>query len=151
MPKNITLILLQNQLGMFVYLKRVFLHQCPRCGQGNLFTHKWYQLGHVNSLKDQCEVCGQRTHLEPGFYHGTGYVSYALTVGLSIISFVSFYLITGITIRDARIFYWLLGNTVTLVLMQPWLMRLSRSLWLSWFFHDDDKFHTQAQSSNSKI
>ena len=134
---------------MLIYLQNVLAQKCPRCHQGKLFTHKWYQLNHITKLTENCSVCGQRTHLEPGFYHGTGYVSYALTVGFSIVSFVSFYLITGITIRDSRIFLWLLGNTIVLLLLQPWFMRLSRVLWLSWFFHDDDKYH-QIDSPTTK-
>jgi hypothetical protein len=79
--------------------------------------------------------------LEPGFYYGTGYVSYALTVGYSIVTFILWVAITDIGIKDKRIFWWLAVNVITLILMQPWLMRISRALWLSWFFHDDDRFH----------
>jgi len=136
---------------MLAYLRNILSLKCPRCHTGSIFTHKWYQLNHTTSLKESCETCGQRTQLEPGFYHGTGYVSYALTVGFSIISFVIFYLVTGITIRDGRIFYWLIANTVVLILLQPWFMRLSRVLWLSWFFHDDDKFHNSVRSTTSKF
>ena len=46
-------------------------------------------MGSSNKMVDNCQVCGQRTQFEPGFYFGTGYVSYALTVGFSIITFVS--------------------------------------------------------------
>lgn len=127
---------------MLSYLKNIMLQKCPRCHQGDLFTHKWYHLKYNTKLKENCEVCGQRTHLEPGFYHGTGYVSYAMTVGFSIITFVIWILTTGITIRDSRIFYWLVLNVSALILLQPWFMRVSRLIWLSWFFHDDDKYHT---------
>lgn len=135
---------------MLIYLQNILAQKCPRCHEGNLFTHKWYQLNHLTKLNENCSVCSQRTQLEPGFYHGTGYVSYALTVGFSIISFVSFYLITGITLRDSRIFLWLLANTIVLLLLQPWFMRLSRVLWLSWFFHDDDQYHNQIDSPTTK-
>ncbi|MDR7210244.1 hypothetical protein [Flavobacterium piscis] len=92
-------------------------------------------------MKPNCSVCGQRTELEPGFYHGTGYVSYALTVGYSIIIFILWFVITDIGIKDKRIFWWLVIDVVTLIALQPWLMRISRVLWLSWFFHDDDHLH----------
>ena len=88
---------------MFTYLKSVLTSKCPRCHEGELFTHPWYQIRNNTKLHERCAVCGQRTQLEPGFYHGTGYVSYALTVGFSITSFVIFYLISGIGLRDARI------------------------------------------------
>lgn len=135
---------------MIAYLKNILLQKCPRCHKGDLFIHKWYQLKNNTKLKEKCEVCGQRTYLEPGFYHGTGYVSYALTVGFSIITFIIWVVTTGITIRDSRIFYWLGLNITALILLQPWVMRVSRILWLSWFFHDDDKYHPNPITEKSK-
>lgn len=123
---------------MVTYLKNILSQKCPRCHEGELFTHKWYQFKDSNKMKSNCAVCGQRTELEPGFYHGTGYVSYALTVGYSIITFVIWIAVTNIGIGDKRVFWWLAINIVSLILWQPWVMRTSRVLWLSWFFHDDD-------------
>ena len=125
---------------MFTYIKNILSQKCPRCHEGELFTEKWYSINN-NKMKPNCTVCGQRTELEPGFYHGTGYVSYALTVGYSIITFVMWILITDIGLKDKRIFWWLVIDVVTLVALQPWLMRISRVLWLSWFFNDDDHLH----------
>ena len=102
-------------------------------------------------MKPNCTVCGQRTELEPGFYHGTGYVSYALTVGYSIITFVVWILTTHIGIGDKRIFWWLILNVVSLILLQPWVMRTSRVLWLSWFFHDDDALYPDSQKSTTDV
>ncbi|WP_204745131.1 hypothetical protein [Flavobacterium silvisoli] len=102
-------------------------------------------------MKPNCTVCGQRTELEPGFYHGTGYVSYALTVGYSIITFVVWLLTTDIGIGDKRIFWWLILNVVSLILLQPWVMRTSRVLWLSWFFHDDDALHPDTKKGTTDI
>ncbi len=106
-----------------------------------MFTHKWYNFRHIVDMPKVCKVCNQRTELELGFYTGTGYVSYALTVGISIISIVIWWLTIGISAKDNRIFWWLGLNGLTLVLLQPWLMRISRVIWLSWFFHKDDQFH----------
>ena len=102
-------------------------------------------------MKPNCTVCGQRTELEPGFYHGTGYVSYALTVGYSIITFVVWILTTHIGIGDKRTFWWLILNVVSLILLQPWVMRISRVLWLSWFFHDDDALYPDSKKSTTDV
>lgn len=126
---------------MFVFLQQVLSLKCPRCHQGTLFRYKWYNLGNSNKMVEKCPVCDQRTELEPGFYHGTGYVSYALTVGFSIITFVIWTLSTGYGLKDKEIFWWLPINIIALVLLQPWFMRLSRVLWLTLFFHGDDRFH----------
>jgi hypothetical protein len=37
------------------------------------------------------------------------------------------------SVDDNRFFYWLGFNAILLVLMQPYLMRLSRTIWLSFF------------------
>ena len=133
---------------MIAYLKNIFAQKCPRCHQGNMFTHKWYQLKNVAKMPEKCSICGQRTEIEIGFYYGTGYVSYALTVAISVASFIAWWVLIGISINDNSIFWWLGCNIFLLIILQPWLMRISRVLWLSWFFHKDDEYHTINTSKN---
>jgi hypothetical protein len=84
-------------------------------------------------MPEKCYVCGQLTEKEPGFYFGAAYVSYALTVALSVATFVAWYVLIGMGLDDNRVF-WRMGlNALFLVVMQPWLMRLSRTIWLSFF------------------
>lgn len=136
-------------MPMFIYIKNILTQKCPRCHEGELFTHKWYNLRNSNKMKPNCVVCGQRTELEPGFYHGTGYVSYALTVGFSIILFVVWFLVTNIGFNNKKIFWLLALNIILLIAIQPWVMRISRILWLSWFFHDDDHFYINKVTVNN--
>jgi hypothetical protein len=72
-----------------------------------------------------------------GFYYGTGYVSYALTIAITVVSFIAWYILIGMSISDNRFFVWLGVNAGLLILLQPWLMRLSRSIWISWFVKYD--------------
>jgi uncharacterized protein (DUF983 family) len=126
---------------MIFFLKNLFSFKCPRCHEGDLFVNKWYNFSNGNKMVECCSVCGQRTELEPGFYHGTGYVSYALTVGFSIVTFVIWEIATGYTFKNIEIFWWFPINVGALLLMQPWLMRLSRIIWLTAFYKGDDKYH----------
>lgn len=117
--------------------------RCPRCREGKLFTNP-IKLNFNKNLQMNkfCPVCGQPTEIEVGFYYGTSYVSYGLTVGLSILSLIVWWLIIGLSVNDNRFFYWLIFNAVLLLIMQPWLMRFSRSLWISWFVsYDPDWRH----------
>ncbi len=84
-------------------------------------------------MHGECPVCNQKTELEVGFYYGTGYVSYTLTVAISVATFAAWWVLLGFSINDNSIFYWLGFNTVLLIILMPILMRLSRTLWLSWF------------------
>ena len=84
-------------------------------------------------MNEHCPVCGQPTDIEVGFYYGTSYVSYLIALVLSAITFLLWWLIIGFSFTDNRFFYWITFNAVLLIVMQPWLMRFSRSLWISWF------------------
>ena len=115
--------------------------RCPRCREGKLFTNPVsFNFRKNMQMNKTCLVCGQPTEIEVGFYYGTSYVSYAITVGLSVATLVAWYVIIGLSTDDNRFFYWLGFNAVFLVLLQPWLMRLSRSFWISWFVKYDPEW-----------
>jgi hypothetical protein len=88
-------------------------------------------------MNPTCPVCGQHTELEVGFYYGTGYVSYALAVGISVMSLIAWWVIIGLSVNDNRFFYWIAFNAILLISLMVWLMRLSRSFWISWFVKYD--------------
>jgi hypothetical protein len=88
-------------------------------------------------MNTTCSVCRQPSELEVGFYYGTGYVSYGLTVLFSLVSLLLWWIIIGLSTSDNRFFFWLGFNAFLLILLQPWIMRLSRSFWISWFVKYD--------------
>ena len=102
-------------------------------------------------MNDHCPVCGQRTEIEVGFYYGTSYVSYALTVAYSVATFAAWWVLLGFSIYDNSIFYWLGVNSVTLLLLQPVFMRMSRSLWLSWFVKYDPDWQIHEAEKPERI
>jgi len=121
-------------MGRPNFILSLLQNKCPRCREGKLFVGRssWILKKNLKMHK-YCPVCGQPTEIEVGFYYGTGYVSYLLAVGLSILTFAFWYVTIGMSVDDNRFFYWLGFNAVLLVLMQPYLMRLSRTIWLSFF------------------
>jgi hypothetical protein len=120
------------------YLSTVFGCYCPRCREGKLFQSRInFRFKKLMLMNKYCPVCGQPTEIEVGFYYGTSYVSYVVTVLLSVISFLLWWLIIGMSLDDNRFFYWLAFNAILLLFLQPWLMRLSRSFWISWFVKYD--------------
>lgn len=84
-------------------------------------------------MPERCSVCGQKFELEVGFYYGTGYVSYALSVGLFFINLIWYWLIFGLSFQDNSMIYYFITSTVIVILLQPWLMRISRVLYLNMF------------------
>lgn len=84
-------------------------------------------------MPEKCPHCGQKMEIEPGFYYGTGYVSYGLSIAVLVLNAVWFALFVGFSWKDNS-FFWYLGiSIVTLILLQPWLMRMARVLYLGMF------------------
>lgn len=134
------------------YLATVLTCRCPRCREGKLFKSplNLFKLKSVLTMNETCPVCGQPTEIEVGFYYGTSFVSYGLTVLFSAISLVAWYFTIGISIDDDRFFYWLIANAVAMIILQPWFMRFSRSLWISWFVRYDPEWRTSKPADISE-
>ncbi|ULQ51042.1 DUF983 domain-containing protein [Flavihumibacter fluvii] len=118
------------------YLSTVLSNRCPRCREGNMFeAANPYTYGKVLKMNETCPVCGQPTEIEVGFYYGTAYVSYALTVAFSVATFIAWWVLIGFSLADGdlRVLYWGITNAVLMIVLQPVFMRLSRSIWISWF------------------
>jgi Protein of unknown function (DUF983) len=118
--------------------------KCPRCRRGTMFTHpnpfKKLTLKHIFDMPDNCPVCNQKYDLETGFWYGTGYVSYALAVAISVATFVAWFVLIGVSTEDNRLFWWLGLNIVFLVVIQPWLMRISRVMYIRFFVSYDEEY-----------
>ena len=102
-------------------------------------------------MHEFCPVCGQRTEIEVGFYYGTSYVSYAITVAISVATFVAWWVLLGFSVKDNSIFYWLGVNAFLLIVMQPLLMRFSRTLWLSWFVRYDPNWKDKEAEKYERV
>jgi uncharacterized protein (DUF983 family) len=134
------------------YLTTVVACYCPRCREGKLFRHPLsFRFKRNLDMHEFCPVCGQRTDIEVGFYYGTGYVSYVLGLLITIFTFLMWLLIIGFSFKDRRFVVWIVSNSVLLALIQPWLMRFSRSLWLSWFVNYDPDWAQHPPEDNERI
>ena len=92
-----------------------------------------YRLKSTMRMNDKCPVCGQPLDMEPGFYYGTNMISYALAILICVLTFVLWAFTIGFSLSDSRFFWWIGANAVLLVAIQPPLMRISRTVWLSFF------------------
>lgn len=129
--------------------------RCPRCRRGPMFKdpnpYRKLKLSHIFDMHDTCPECNQKFDLETGFWFGTGYVSYGLAVAVSIATFIAWLLLVGVSTEDNRVFYWLALNGVLLIVIQPWLMRLSRVIYLCFFVSYDKNYeHTTPVEFDTK-
>ncbi len=102
--------------------------KCPSCRKSVVFVHKSiFPLSQLVMLKTKCDVCGQSLKSER---NNGGGINYALTVLLFIFNLGWYWPILGLSYKDNSFYYFLVTSTVVVVLAQPYLMRLSRMIYL---------------------
>ena len=121
--------------------------KCPRCRRGKMFkNNNPWNLRQTFKMYEKCPECGQRYELEVGFWYGTGYVSYGIDVIFFVISFVLWWIFIGMSTDDNRFFWWMGINCVGIFLLQPWITRLSRVVYLYFFV----KYDPEYKNTNTK-
>lgn len=134
------------------YFTSVLSCRCPRCREGKLFKYPVsISLKKNMAMHEKCLVCEQATDIEVGFYYGTGYVSYLVALLISALCFFAWWLSIGFSFSDNRFLYWIISNAILLIVLQPWLMRFSRSLWISWFVRYDDNWENKKPNNPERI
>lgn len=83
-------------------------------------------------MNDRCSHCHTKYKIEPSFFYGAMYVSYAVGVAFAVAAFVISFLILGSSLKTA--FIAIVG---TLVVFMPVIMRLSRNIWINFFISYD--------------
>jgi hypothetical protein len=128
-------------MGQPNMLWSLFTMKCPRCRRGKMFnsSNPW-NFRKTLSMPGKCPECKQPFELEVGFWYGTGYLSYLLSIVYLAITFVLWLLIIGMSIQDNRFFWWLGLSTTSLLILQPWMMRFSRVMYLYFFVHYDENY-----------
>lgn len=105
--------------------------KCPHCRKGNMFSNKGiFPLGKLLDMPERCAKCNQKFEIELGFWYGTGYVSYAVSVATIFIIAILYALTVGFSYKNNSIYYFIVVMIASLVLLQPWIMRISRVLYL---------------------
>ena len=88
-------------------------------------------------MHEHCSSCGFKYQLEPSFFYGAMYVSYAITVALSIATFILLY-IAGLNL--IKIF---IGIILVLILFTPFTLRLARLIYINMFVGYDATYKNE--------
>ena len=114
----------------------VINNKCPRCHQGDFFISlNPLNFKEILKIHEKCPNCGLKYMIEPSFFYGAMYVSYALTVAISVATFI----ICQLLYIDLT---WTLATIIiVLILMIPYLVRISRLIYINMFvgYQSDDK------------
>ena len=114
-------------------LYSVFWNKCPACHQTDVFiTRNPFDFKDFHRMHDVCECCGEKYLKEPGFFYGAMYVSYALMVGLFMVSFA----VNEFFIHISRLHY-IIGMSVFMLSFMTYTFRISRLFWLNFFIRFD--------------
>ena len=109
-------------------LYSVVHEKCPRCQEGDLFVKSSFNLLKFTEMPEFCPHCGLRFEMEPSFFFGSMYVSYAFQVAILIATYLSLRLTTN----PSAWTYVLTAVAATLVTL-PFSFRLSRAIWINLF------------------
>ncbi|MDH5398126.1 MAG: DUF983 domain-containing protein [Cyclobacteriaceae bacterium] len=106
----------------------VALQRCPRCRKGKMFCTPAYNYLEFHKMHEKCAHCDLKFEVEPGFFWGAMFVSYAMVVALFVTEFVALSVL-GL-LRSGMIYYMV---PVTVIVLLPFIFRYSRVLFLYWF------------------
>jgi len=107
--------------------------RCPQCRRGKMLKGHPYNLKKFNQVHQHCPHCHLNLKIEPSFYYGSMYVSYAVGVALSVATYVLLRLLFGKLSLPQNFG----AICFVLVLGMPYINAISKVIWASFFFSYD--------------
>ena len=114
-------------------LYSILFLKCPQCHKGDFLEANPYKLSNFNKVKERCPKCGLKYSLEPSFYTGSMYVSYAVGIAVGVAVYV-LTLLFGLDLHVSTLFILIV---VALILAMPYIAAVSKSIWANMFFKYD--------------
>ena len=117
-------------------LNSILTGTCPKCQNESMYVDKNpFNLANVLKMNSKCSHCGLVYQIEPSFFYGAMYVSYALNVAIGIATFVISYVFLGSSVETAFI-----AIVATLIVLGTLVLRWSRNIYINMFVHYDPNF-----------
>ena len=113
-------------------LYSILFNKCPKCHVGkfwasdNPFKNMFFST--KNSCKT-CENCSLAYELETGFWYGSMYVSYAISVAVMLL----FWSLTTSLFSTITTFNEILIIVIAIILVSPLNYHVSRLIWINFF------------------
>ncbi len=116
-------------------LNSILTGSCPKCQKESMYSDKNpLHLTKVLKMNDNCSHCGLKYQIEPSFFYGAMYVSYGLNVAVGIAAFIISFVFFGASIGESFV-----AIVITLIVLFPFVLRLSRNLYINMFISYDPK------------
>ncbi|MFI1771996.1 DUF983 domain-containing protein [Thalassobellus citreus] len=112
-------------------LHSILTGSCPKCHEESMYKNKnLYKFSSVLDMHETCSNCQTKYRIEPSFFYGAMYVSYAVGIAFAVAAFIiSFYFF------KASINIVFVSIILTLIVFLPIILRLSRNIWINFFIH----------------
>lgn len=91
-----------------------------------------YKMGSLIKMNDDCSHCKLHYQIEPSFFYGAMYVSYAVGIAFAVAAFVISFVFFDSDLLTA--FYAIIA---TLIVFFPIIVRISRNIWINFFVSYD--------------
>ena len=116
-------------------LYSILFLKCPQCRQGEFLEANPYKISNMNKVKERCPKCDLKYSIEPSFYTGSMYVSYAVGIAIAVAAYI-ITLIFGLDFGPTGILLSIIGS---LFITMPYIGAVSKSIWAHFFF----KYNTE--------
>ena len=83
-------------------------------------------------MPERCPNCNTKFKIEPSFFYGAMYVSYAVGVAIAVAAFIIAYFFMDLSRNHT-----FATIVLTLVVLLPVISRISRNIWINFFFKFD--------------
>lgn len=123
-------------------LYSILTGSCPKCHEESMYVEKNpYKLNSLYKMHETCSHCGTKYKIEPSFFYGAMYVSYALSVAFGVAFFVisRVFLNTNLIISFFTI-------VIGLIVLMPIIARLSRNIYINFFVHFDKEWNKKSST-----
>jgi len=84
-------------------------------------------------MNENCSHCNLKYQIEPSFFYGAMYVSYALNVAMGVAIFIITFLFFNQSVMVSFI-----AIIASIILLQPFILRWSRNIYINMFVSYDD-------------
>lgn len=111
------------------YVTSLFRLRCPSCRKGKMFSQKPYGFSAISSMNKSCPHCKISYQLEPSFFYGSMYVSYALGVAIAVGTYLMLYFLG----YGGNMVLAIVAIAAAIILLAPYNYQLSKVIWASFF------------------
>jgi len=114
-------------------LYSILFGRCPKCHSESMYVNSNpYIISETLKMHNHCSHCKTKYKIEPSFFFGSMYVSYAVGIAFATAAFIISHYFLGSSLLTGFV-----AIVFTLLICLPMIARLSRNIWINFFMNYD--------------